>query len=140
VGLQEEEDSEGTMLDRSTCVASPDIESSRFSPRGYDHEDFSLPEPTDSIMGKLKTIFPTLFHSLTSWEINVLDESSFFGLRKDPLAPPVNSCSPSVSRDMLGVTPDALPTDGLVGRGFLIGDHSATCLACNNLSKEVTNC
>jgi hypothetical protein len=54
------------MLDRSTRVDSPDVESSRFSPRGYDLEDSSLSETAESITGKLKIVCPTLFHSLTS--------------------------------------------------------------------------
>jgi hypothetical protein len=35
----------------------------------------------ETIMGKLKSIFPTLYYSLTSWEKNVLDSSSSFGLQ-----------------------------------------------------------
>jgi hypothetical protein len=81
MGLQEEEVSEGTLLDRLTRVDSPDVESSRFSPHDYDFEDFSVPETVEPITGKLKYVCPMLFHSLTTWEKNILDDSSFFGPR-----------------------------------------------------------
>jgi hypothetical protein len=117
VGILEEEVSEGTLLERSTRVDFPDVESSRISPRGYDSADFSLSEPTDSIMGKLKSVCPTLYYSLSSWERNVLDESSYFGVRKDPMIIPDDSRAPSVPRVPSGVPTGALPSGGLVGRG-----------------------
>jgi hypothetical protein len=88
MGTSVEEVSEGTLLDRSTQVDLSEIESSRFSPSGYEFEDAPLPEIAETITSKLKSVCPTLFHSLSIWERSFLDESKFFDFRTGNLAPP----------------------------------------------------
>jgi hypothetical protein len=86
-GHLDEELSKDTMLDLENKVDSPDINSQPFYPK--------LPESRDlvdatTISGKLKSICPSLYNSLTSWENNYLDfATSWFP--KDPSSRPERS-------------------------------------------------
>jgi hypothetical protein len=80
-GSSEEEVSEGTMLDRTTRVESPDVDSCRFSPSGLESPEPSQLAHSDTLTGKLKSICPSLFFSLTSWERSFMDSSSSLGVQ-----------------------------------------------------------
>jgi hypothetical protein len=69
------------MLEWSTRVESPGVESCRFSPSGDEFPKPSQLAHMDTLTGKLKSICPTLYYSLTSWERNELDSCSSLGLQ-----------------------------------------------------------
>jgi hypothetical protein len=136
LGTLVEEVLKGTLLDILTQVDSPEIESSRFSPSGYDFEDAPLPETTETITSKLKSVCPTLFHSLSIWERSFLDESKFFDFRTGNLAPPtlpdpiVKSVGTSINNLV------CVPISGSVGGGLTHEDPLICSFECKRLEND----
>jgi hypothetical protein len=78
-GFAKEEKSEDTMLNFSTRVDSPGVDSrvlNTYFPKAQGANDSDC---SYIVTGKLKTIFPSLFFSLSSWERETLDSSSLLG-------------------------------------------------------------
>jgi hypothetical protein len=104
----EEELSEDSLLELSTRIDSPEVNTHATYPDPLEAEDSMV---LDSISGKLKLVCPTLYSTLTSWEKEQLDTHSFLApdytppLREDtsPLLAP--SCPPSTSLTTLLVKP-----------------------------------
>jgi hypothetical protein len=131
VGIQDEEVLEGTLLNRTTQVDSPEIKSTRISPHSFDFEDSPLSETTETITSKLKTICPTLFQSLTVWERTFFDESSFLDLRKGQSASPAFPCTVVKSVEVEVNNPIVNSTYGSVGIGLFWEDPFNISLDCN---------
>jgi hypothetical protein len=81
-GALEDELSEETMLELASNLDSPDLNTQINLP---DYPEDGISPGLDSITGKLKTICPTLFFSLSSWEKDFLDNSSLLTSRSDTL-------------------------------------------------------
>jgi hypothetical protein len=84
----EEEPSEDTMLELSTCSGSPELNTHTNYHVPLESEDSKV---LDSITGKLKRIFPTLFSTLTSWEKDILDTQPSLS---HVISPPSHNTSP----------------------------------------------
>jgi len=75
-GFVKEEDSKDSMLWKVTCEHSLEVDSFEIRAHHSAREETSLTKPTYTFSGKLKTIFSSLFSTLTSWECDTLDSSS----------------------------------------------------------------
>jgi hypothetical protein len=83
-GFAEEEQSEDNVLELSSSMDSLGVNTHATYPDLFDAED---PTTLDSITGKLKQICPTLFFTLTVWEIEQLDNSTFLALGSPTFIP-----------------------------------------------------
>jgi hypothetical protein len=72
-GHEEDEQSEDMMLEISSRMYSLGVNTQAATPKLFGADDPVAPDP---LTGKLKNICPSLFFSLTSWEKNLLDNST----------------------------------------------------------------
>jgi hypothetical protein len=78
-GFFEEEESEETMLRKSTRDVSPEVDSFDLGTDNSATKGVNQPETLDTVTGKLKSICPSLFFSLSAWERDTLDSSTTLG-------------------------------------------------------------
>jgi hypothetical protein len=93
-GLVEEEKSEDSMLELSTRLGSPEVNTLPTYPGIPEAEDSV---DLDSISGKLRQVNPSLYNTLTNWEIEQLDAHTSPHLREDTTLPETSTCNPPSS-------------------------------------------
>jgi hypothetical protein len=119
-GAIEDEMYEDSMLELATNLDSLDL-NKQINLRDYPEDGFS--PDLDSIIGKLKIIFPTLFSSIYSWEKDSLNNSSLLTKRSYTLPWGDAPCEPSETPHLhqspypslhLATTTQALPPISLL--------------------------